>query len=367
MKALIEILFTCSIIMILMSCSTKEKSGFLTIPVPDESAPLKLSEITNGIEAIEIEVTDQSLIGGRPAIRVLCSEDYIIVCERRSIMQFDGTGKFIRKIAAVGQGPGEFTTISDITADNENRKLFIKTNTGKIMCYDFENNFIRESPHEHYEELTKCLNYINNELLYLSESVITSEGERKNQAVLYTINNDLLKTDNITVQTIRYNGSWNSFSTDFITTDGENTYVYYSDLTTNPFVLDTLYQIKDKQLEPHLNLSFKNNGMMSSNIEKEIYLFNIYRSSRYVFANYNNETKNPKDTYDKFSSFCYDIKAGKGYNMQGGYLDDVHTGKNVKIRPFNDNSNKFYYLVTNMDENTFEEPNPTLYIGTLKE
>jgi hypothetical protein len=349
-----------------MSCSSEDKSGFLTIPVDsDEETSLKLSEITDGsIEAIELELTDQSLVGER-ITRVLCGKDYIIICERKSIMQFDKTGKFIRKIASVGQGPGEFTSIGDITMDSKNKKIFIKTNAGKMMSYDFDGNFIRESSNEHYREHTKCLNYINNKLLYLSETGVKDESETRNLISLYTIDSNLLKTDSVNVRSFVHNGFWIHPFIDFITYDGKNTYLYYSDISTNPVVLDTLYRIKDKQLIPYLNLNFKNRGL-SVGGGKDIYLFNIYRSSRYIFAIYNNELKNPEDTPDKFSSFCYDTKTGKGYNMQGGYFDDIHTGKKVRIRPFHSDSNKFYYLYTEIDENTVEEPNPTLYIGELK-
>ena len=73
-------------------------------------------------------------------------------------------------------------------------------------------------------------------------------------------------------------------------------------------MFDTLYQLKNKQLIPYLNLNFKNKGLAIDR-KKDVYIMNI---------------------------FCYDIKLGEGHNMKDGYMDD-----SVK-----------------------EEPNPTLYIGT---
>lgn len=65
--------------------------------------------------------------------------------------------------------------------------------------------------------------------------------------------------------------------------------------------------------------------------------------------------------------FCYDTKTGKGYNMQGGYTDDIkQIEKRVYIRPFNLDTERFYYLHTTMKPGDLEEPNPTLYIGKLK-
>ena len=40
-------------------------------------------------------------------------------------MIFDRTGKFIRKIGGIGQGPGEYTRVYDFTIDPENKVIFL--------------------------------------------------------------------------------------------------------------------------------------------------------------------------------------------------------------------------------------------------
>ena len=123
---------------------------------------------------------------------------------------------------------------------------------------------------------------------------------------------------------------------------------------------DTLYRIEKNQLIPELKLKFKNNGIDGGG-NKFIHLFNMYRSSRYIFAIYNNEQD--KNDY----RFCYDTKTGKGYNMQDGYKDDIHQiEKRVSICPLNTDSEMFYYWHTHMKPDDLEEPNPTFYIGKLK-
>jgi hypothetical protein len=53
--------------------------------------------------------------------------------------------------------------------------------------------------------------------------------------------------------------------------------------------------------------------------------------------------------------------------MKDGYTDDIHNlPDRVNIRPFDSDSERFYYLHTNMKPDDLEEPNPTLYIGKLK-
>ena len=65
--------------------------------------------------------------------------------------------------------------------------------------------------------------------------------------------------------------------------------------------------------------------------------------------------------------FCYDTKTGKAYNMEEGYIDDIHgIDKRVRIRPFVTDTELFYYTHTHLNPDDFEEPNPTLYIIKLK-
>ena len=184
-------------------------------------------------------------------------------------------------------------------------------------------------------------------------------GIRKNETYLYTLTPNLKNKDSIFIRSIDYKGIWLHPYKDFITNDEEKTYLYYSDITKNCFLIDTLLQLRNNKVVTNLHMDFKNKGL-SPNGEKEIYIFNIYRNSRYVFAFYNATSKN-QDYY-----FCHDTKTGKSYNMKDGYKDDIYTGENVKIRPLNSDANQFYFLHTEISDTDLEEPNPTLYIGRLK-
>jgi len=134
------------------------------------------------------------------------------------------------------------------------------------------------------------------------------------------------------------------------------------------FLRDTLYRLADNQLIPELKLKFRNDGIDRYG-DKVINIHNLYRSSRYIFANYvynpNNRERNTE--FPKPSYFCYDTKTRKGYNMLGGYTDDINgIEERVEIRPLSSDSEYFYYWYTHMNPNDREEPNPTLYIGKLK-
>jgi hypothetical protein len=184
------------------------------------------------------------------------------------------------------------------------------------------------------------------------------------------LNDDFQVVDSCTIRDLSldgFSGTTLRWSNDFILKGSESVYVYYGDFfyefgvdnLVEKILRDTLYRFENNQLIPELRLKFKNNG-------KFINLYNIYRSSRYIFTVYRN------DNHKGFICFfCYDTKTGKGYNTKAqdgnGYTDDINQiEKPVRIRPFNLNTEMFYYLHTNMNPDNFEEPNPTLYIGKLK-
>ena len=351
LNSALKILLVFSVI----SCNTNRENEFFTIQVDSvESAPLSLSEIASKIEAVELEVTDNSLISREN--RVLYTGEHIFIAQRNTVMLFDKTGKFLRQIGSVGQGPGEFTAIIDITADVKNKYLYINARN-KMICYDFDGNLIKNTV---INKGDSYVNYQNGKLLLLTEMFGKSNGKNIGQAFLYMLDDNLSKSDSVKVYEIPITMAMFRGNNDFISNDGENTYLYYSDITTNSFLLDTLYQFKNNKLIPYLNLGFSNNGLTAG--QKNIYIMNIYKSSRYVFSFYQDQ----KGGQNQWYYFCYDIKTGKSYKVKDGYTDDIHTGEKVKIRPFDSDANLFYYLHTNIDDSAKEEPNPTLYIGTLK-
>jgi hypothetical protein len=272
------------------------------------------------------------------------------------IMLFDQEGSFIRQIGSKGNGPGEFAAPMDIATDTQHGYLYILS-TNKLICYQLDGNFIKEIP----VSAGRYLNYLNNELLLIAEFAMVPDGEHKfNRSVVYKINDNLQVIDSIDIRKVSDPKMvWTHPWRDFITRYEKNAHLYYYEFNPEPFLRDTLFQIKNDRFIPHLKLNFQNHGF-ESNGEKTIYISNIYKSSRFVFSVYMKR--------NEVYHFCYDTKTNKGYNMKEGYTDDIYQlPKRVDIRPFNDDTEMFYYLYTHINDiDNKEEPNPTLYIGKLK-
>jgi len=86
------------------------------------------SSLYKGIKTILLETNESCLIGSMKKMRVY--DPYIIVLDvskAKSIFLFDMNGRFVRKIGSVGQGPGEYNTISSIFVDEKDPLLYIET------------------------------------------------------------------------------------------------------------------------------------------------------------------------------------------------------------------------------------------------
>lgn len=351
----------------LNSCHEREASALLTIPVDNQSvSALCLSEIALDIQSVPLELTDSSLIDINKVRRVFYDDNFILIQNMApySIMLFERTGKFIRRIGMVGQGSEEYMAISDIAVDFNNRRVIVVSQR-RLICYDFNGTFIKNVLVQS-QGLPSCLGFVDGKLLFIGrefESVLEN-GVRFSRSLMYQVDKDLHLVDSVELKRVtRPRMAWAQHHyNDHITQCGDKIYQYEFEFNPEPSLRDTLFQIKDMERIPSLRLDFYSSGI-DVNGERKIYLLNVYRSSRYVFAYYGLAEIN------EYFCFCYDMKTGKGYCIKDGYTDDVkHDGTIVKMRPLIQNTDKFYYLVTDMSENSDseEEPNPTLYIGTLK-
>jgi hypothetical protein len=350
---------------LLLSCSNTKQGNLLEIPIDiDQNNSLALSEIAEEIKVIELELTDKSTLKMDDiAGNLLIYDDFIVVLNDygREIILFDNHGKFIRQIGSRGQGPGEFTRVHSITADIQNEKIFVAS-FKKIICYDLKGNLINDYYLSQLEPASsKYLSYLNDELILICDYLQEEDNNGTfNHSVLYKLNNDLQIKDSIDIGKAYQNNMtvYSHFYKDFITKNGDKTYLYYSELGPMSLLSDTLYSIKDTYLIPELKLQFKDEKAFITNPDKIFYIENIYRNSRYIFSIYIYNSR--------YFQFCYDTKTGKGYNIQG-YTDDIHQFKDeIMIHPIPSDTEMFYYLHTNMKPDDLEEPNPTLYIGKLK-
>jgi len=373
------------IVFLLVSCNGTKNGDFLEIPVnfgKNISSQLPLSEIAETITAIELELSDESLLNPKRGVmkRIILFEDYVFIAQPDKIFVFDINGQFVRSIGSKGQGPGEYFGIMSMAIDEINRRLYVSA-YHKIICYDLDGNFLKETSmikKGESEIAIKDINYINNEVWILAQSMKNEdENGLYNQVEIFRLNDDLHIIDRYTTQKIYERPRFFvSPVEDYILYLDSTVYYYYPNKALSPgfrnirrpsvnqVLQDTLYRFKNNQLVPELKLKFKNNGIGGDgylNID-----LNIFRSSRYVFSEYIDYSSIDSNGFYASFCFCHDTKTGKGYNVRDGFTDDIQHIEKIAIRPFHTNPEMFYYWYTHMNPDDLEEPNPTLYIGKLK-
>jgi hypothetical protein len=198
-----RICFCLSVIGILIfSCNQgKKPSGLLEIPIDiDQNSSILFSEIVEEIAAIELELTDESLINPNLIRRAIISENYVIIAEAEKVLLFNRNGKFLRMIGSKGQGPGEHIYIENLAFDEKNKRLFILSQVpSKIICYDLNGKLLKER-FNHFVFYTD-INIINDELLLVGVWVRPDGTERINTGKsVFRLNDDFHVIDSCIIR-----------------------------------------------------------------------------------------------------------------------------------------------------------------------
>jgi hypothetical protein len=130
---------------ILLSCSKKQQiESLYAIELTKESDNATMSDFIEITDSITLETNEQCLIGYIAKLHK--HKDKIYVMDNyfaNAILIFDLQGNFIRKIGRVGNGPGEYISLTDFTIDMQNEQLLLLANGRHIIYMDFEGHYIK--------------------------------------------------------------------------------------------------------------------------------------------------------------------------------------------------------------------------------
>ena len=119
--------------------SVKESEGRIVVDITQPEKNLKMSDLFSDIKYVKLETTSESLI--QYINRVLDFDGNLLVVDRdnQSLLLFDKDGRFIKKIAGQGKGPGEYSKMYDVAIDKEGRRLFVlDAYAQSVLIYDFD-------------------------------------------------------------------------------------------------------------------------------------------------------------------------------------------------------------------------------------
>jgi hypothetical protein len=122
---------------------------YIKIEKPDIASLscLRLSEFADSVEYVQLETTQECLLPYYIGGRTFVTGNLLFIMDLFYIYQFDiQTGKFLRSIGRVGQGPGEYLQVNAVI-DTIDRKIVVKSpgKTG-LMMYDYEGKYLGNMP-----------------------------------------------------------------------------------------------------------------------------------------------------------------------------------------------------------------------------
>lgn len=149
MKKTKTIISTC-IGLLLTACGSNNPMNSGELPVINIEAALQspqemsVSDFGDKITYVPLETLDESLVKLGSSSKMIVTNEYILVGELSApLLCFDrATGKFLRKIGSVGQGPGEYSGSTDMEVDAEAKRVYFRASPTQYHCYDFEGKFL---------------------------------------------------------------------------------------------------------------------------------------------------------------------------------------------------------------------------------
>ena len=102
---------------------------FFFIRMPDCQCTLCFAERDTYLherrQYIPLETTDSCLISNLLNLQVTTDYMFMYNGKTEEVLQFDRKGKFIRRVGRQGNGPGEYSMISELAVDDSNKELSI--------------------------------------------------------------------------------------------------------------------------------------------------------------------------------------------------------------------------------------------------
>ena len=110
--------------------ATKESEDFTKIVIdPERNDSPNYEEWGKGIEYIPLETHSECLVGGDIQDVVFHDDKFYIMSDRKRVHCFDKDGKFLFNVGYEGRGPGEYSSLGNITIDGGVVYAYCRANT----------------------------------------------------------------------------------------------------------------------------------------------------------------------------------------------------------------------------------------------
>ncbi|MDR1779344.1 MAG: 6-bladed beta-propeller [Tannerella sp.] len=132
-------------VFVLLSC--KQQGGvmstlLLTVDYTDGSEVV-LSDYVDDVSVVALETDDDCLIGDVSKVQLFNGVIYVLDMRSNTLYAFDSAGGYVNKLYRVGQGPGEYLSLTDFEVTGDGVYV-LDISTHKIICHGYDFRLLSE-------------------------------------------------------------------------------------------------------------------------------------------------------------------------------------------------------------------------------
>jgi len=343
---------------------------------------INLSTIGKEIKYIPLETRPECLL--QNIMNVEFSDEYIFVNDdNNQLLQFDLTGKFIRKIGTQGRGPEEYLYMFDFCLNKATREIYILSYPSR-MVFGFDGKFKKSLKQS--GRPAQMLFFKPAYFFYQFPNVSSKELIHKYSWMITDINEVTIRTYKTTLRRYSMPG-YSLFRTTLYLYDdcphfmdfAVDTMYYLSGLKKMPYAVFNLGNLK---IEPDVVITPATNAEVSDRLRDKYYIRLGRENNTYMFVElakgltnndlnliYNKKTN--ETIVLKENGFKNDLDGGISFwpkfifndNMLVSYVESIRLLKSIKELQSDKSKGKaMSEQLKNLGKTITEESNPVLVV-----
>jgi hypothetical protein len=248
---------------------------------------LKLSQFSREIHYIPLETREDVVFS---KVSDFCdTKEYFVISDNSSLLLYDKSGYFQRRIGKKGRGPGEYQFIRNLTVTND-YKIYLKS-LYDLFVFDFNGTFLEKGTN-----IFRLSNgYYISKFYMLNDSLLLCHIQ--NSTGKADIKACIINKKGIIKQSFKNYITFNRIKEIAYSLEGEAFFQEYSgELFYKDVYNDTIFRMNSKhQLVPEYvftlgkykePLSERSKPLQETDPTKYIYLNGIFQTSKYFFLTY---------------------------------------------------------------------------------
>lgn len=287
-----------------------------------------LSEIAREVRIVPLETKPECLVAKVSKGMIQMIDHNLFIPCSEGLLQFTDNGKFIRSVSKRGQGPGEYSMIRFIAANDKLKQIYIMEH-GRIFSYTIDGDYIGES------KIPFCWQFtLLGDSAYVGY-IYNNTGQKKDRLVVVDRQGETLNAfpqyDQFTIANGRNYYLWGKYD--------RYVYSFKGDAYCKEYYNDTVFTVTLQELQPRYILDLGKYKIpkerrfevlegkwLDYSEPAQAYLRpDFHETTSWVFLPYTswdvtNEEELPRlAIYDKKKGNCYKVKDNKIKNdMEGG-------------------------------------------------